>query len=262
MPRQPHRQKPHASRLRRSAQAILSALLLASACAAAAPLEIMVEDAASPWSNPDGSGLANAVVKAAFAAAQVDIKLLVVPYARCKAFVMAGHIPACLSMSWEPKFKGLIAFSNKPIFAAHIELYSNEQNPISARKLDDIPSGTVVGIVNGYEYPESFQAMRQAGVIFDYSPSETVSLKKLEAGRIRLAVLMLDGIKTDTAIMAEAGASNVAHLFSAGEQGSFVGFSTRHAKGEFARTKYNEGYDIIARNGTLKAISAAWTGRR
>lgn len=240
----------------------LCAMLLVGSIAHSAPLEIMAEDAASPWSNPDGSGLANAVVKAAFAAVHVDIKLTIVPYARCKAFVMSGHVPACLSMSWEPQFKGHIAFPNKPIFTARAELYVNEQRPLAARSIKEIPPGTVVGIVNGYEYPQSVQAMQQAGVVFDYSPSETVSLKKLEAGRIQLAILMLDGIKTDIAIMTEAGVGNVGHLFSAGEQGSYIGFSIKNARGEFARSKYNEGYDIIAQNGVLKSISAAWTGNR
>jgi hypothetical protein len=36
---------------------------------AAHPLTVMVEDAAGPWSNPDGSGMANDLVKAAYAAA-------------------------------------------------------------------------------------------------------------------------------------------------------------------------------------------------
>ncbi|WP_423049241.1 hypothetical protein [Undibacterium sp. SXout7W] len=47
-------------------------------------IEIMVEDAADPFSKADGTGYANDQVVAAFSAVGVDIKFNVVPYVRCK----------------------------------------------------------------------------------------------------------------------------------------------------------------------------------
>jgi len=247
---------------RRSGTASLLCLAISlpglAAASSVSPLEIMVEDAASPWSNADGSGYANDVVKAAFNAAGVIVKLDVVPYARCKAMAVAGKVAGCFSMSWEPTLQGLIVFADQPIFTAHARFYHNTARPLAVTRQEDIASGTVIGIVNGYEYPQSLDALRKKGVLFDASDSETILLKKLANGRLDLAILMLDGLKTDVALMTEAGVNNVSFAFPSGEMASFVGFSAHHPSGDYARSKFNEGYAQIERNGTLNSIKSNW----
>ena len=70
------------------------------------PLEIHVENAADPFSRPDGTGYANDVVRAAFESVGVRVKFTVVPYARCKYKVLSGAAAVCVSMSWDPSFEG------------------------------------------------------------------------------------------------------------------------------------------------------------
>ncbi|MET0859109.1 MAG: hypothetical protein ABWY27_20345, partial [Telluria sp.] len=105
-------------------------MLLGCAIAGAAPatpgrLQILVEDAASPWSNHDGHGYANDLVRAAFAAAGVDVELVVVPYARCKAMVMQGSTVACFSMSASPELANRVRFSAKQLFSITPRFYYN-----------------------------------------------------------------------------------------------------------------------------------------
>jgi polar amino acid transport system substrate-binding protein len=87
-------------------------MLLGCPSASAAPVtparvQILVEDAASPWSNQGGEGYANDLVRAAFAAVGVDVELKVLPNARCKAMVLQADAVACSSMSASPELGNL-----------------------------------------------------------------------------------------------------------------------------------------------------------
>lgn len=97
-------------------------------------IEIVVEDKASPWSMDDGTGFANDVIVAAFAAVNVKAILLTMPYSRCKKEVLRGNVAACLSMSWNDSFEGLIQFSEKPLFSCNSDYYYNVRKPIAATR--------------------------------------------------------------------------------------------------------------------------------
>lgn len=243
-----------------AARWLFIAMLLLSGMqsAAAVPLELMAEDAAAPWSESDGSGYANEVVKAAFASVGVEVKLKVVPYARCKAMVLAGKIAGCFNMSQDLVFNDIVVFSDKPIFTVRPVYFRRETATSVARAEKDIPSGALVGVVTGYEYPDSVDVLKKKGVLFDNSNSEVTILKKLSLGRLDYALLILDGIKTEAILKREAGIYNVVPAFSGNVLGSFIGFSTLHPQGNWAREQYNRGYTTIQKNGTLGKINVKW----
>jgi len=120
-------------------------LLLATfGYASADTLTVAVEDEAAPWSQKDGSGFANDVVKAAFKASKVDIQLQVVPYSRCKHMVVQGEVAACFSMSWVPELEREVVFSAKPLFVCYSDYFVNTSNPMAVSSENDIPSGTTM----------------------------------------------------------------------------------------------------------------------
>lgn len=243
----------------RFASRVVSALLLALPLACgAAPIELMVEDAASPWSNSDGSGYANELVLAAFAAAHADVKLTVVPYARCKIYVMAGAVAGCFSMADAPELHGKVRFADAPLFLAYPRFFQNTARPVAARSLAELAPGTRVAIVNGYEYPPEVMRLEQRGIRLLAARSEAANLKKLAAGRVDLALAMMDDIKTDEVLLREAQVEGVAFAFQAVSQGSYLGFSTAHPDGERARVLFNSGYAIIVANGVKRAVDRKW----
>ncbi|MGO4381716.1 substrate-binding periplasmic protein [Pseudoduganella sp. RAF19] len=247
-------------------RASLLSLWLAATTAAAAPpaaqagasIEIMVEDAAVPWSGPDGSGYANDLVRAAFEAVHTNIKLTVVPYARCKAYVMQGAVPACFSMSPAPEQKGYVALSDQPLFEVYPRYYYNTDRSLPATSEQQIAPGTRIGIVNGYEYPASLAEVEKRGAVLDRANSEQANLRKLSAGRVDLALMMANQMKTDAAIVQQAQVNNVGVAFHATPMGSYIGFSTTHPQGEQARKLFNEGYRIISSNGRKNEIVRRW----
>src|SRR3954453_2238945 len=110
-------------------------------------LEIYVENAADPFSRPDGTGYANDVVCAALAAVGVRITLKVVPYTRCKYKVLSGEAAACVSMSWDPSFEGRVKFADTPLINVTPVYYENRARPLTARSEAELGKAIVVGTI-------------------------------------------------------------------------------------------------------------------
>lgn len=223
-------------------------------------LVIAVEDNAAPWSQADGSGYANDLVKAAFKSAGVDVELRLMPYARCKRMAVNGEVAACLSMSPSPDFAGLVQLSAKPLFTCHAGYFYSVDKPPQVKRQDDLPPNTVVGTVIGYEYPAEFERLSQSGVIVrEESPSEDVNLKKLALGRIDLALLNYNEMKSPEWLINRAGVNGkVKTTFRAGTLNSYIGFSRKHQQGMWALDHFNKGYRTITADGTLRKLKAQW----
>lgn len=246
---------------RRALSLALTSLALCgpSAWAEGSELVVQVEDAADPFSRADGTGYANDVVLAAFKAAGVNARLEVVPYARCKANVLAGKVAACFSMSWDPSFAGRLVFSDQPLFSVHAMLVADAQRPLAASRADQLRPGTVVGIVNGFEYPASVDKLASQGLVLEPSSSDEINLRKLAAGRLDAAVLMVSTRPDEPPDPRSLkGSKGYVRVLELGAMGSHIGFSLKHPAGEAARRQFDEGLRRIQADGTLKRIAKQW----
>jgi polar amino acid transport system substrate-binding protein len=233
-------------------------LLPGGAALAAGPLQILAEDAASPWSNRDGSGYANDLVRAAFAAAGVAVDLAVVPYARCKALVKQGGAVACLSMSEDPDVGKLVLFSDKPLFSVTPRFYYNTRGAAPVMSVEQLTAGTRVGIVHGYEYPPLVAQLAARGILFESARSDVANLRKLAAGRLDFALVMTDEMRSEELIQRQAGVRNIGFAFQSTPMGSYIGFSALHPDGDAQRRNFNAGFQAIHDNGVRKAVQARW----
>lgn len=228
------------------------------------PLPIAVEDGSAPWSRPDGTGFANDIVAAAFGAEGVSVALQVVPYARCRALVKEGAVVACFSMSKAPDLRGRVAFPSAPLFACNTELVQNPARPVSSAtaigSLLDLPRGTTVGVVIGYEYPPAVEAARQRGaIVLKAVTSEELLLRLLAAGRLQTALVNLNDSKPLPLLAARAGVREpLARIARVGTLDSHLGFSMRHPRGPASLRQFELGMAAIRRNGTLARIERAW----
>jgi len=221
---------------------------------------IAVEDDAAPWSRSDGSGYANDLVVAAFKAVGVVVELKVVPYARCKRMAMNAEVVGCFSTSPSSDLDGEIELAAKPLFTVKSGYFYNIKKSISSKSQQQLPAGTVVGTVIGYEYPKEFEQLKQQGtVVVEESPSEDVNLRKLAAGRIDLALLNFNEMKTAASLIKKAGvAGQVQTTFAAGMMNSYIGFSVKHPQGRWAREQFDKGFSRIIANGTHRRIRETW----
>jgi polar amino acid transport system substrate-binding protein len=223
-------------------------------------IDVAVEDAAALWSRRDGTGLANDVVRTAFRAAGVDITLRVVPYARCKQMAIQGDVVGCFSMSRDPGLKGVVVFPAMPIFVCYADLIRDPARPLAGTSLRNLPRGTVVGTVLGYEYPDAVrEAVKSGAIVLDEAPSEDMLLRKLAAGRLPAALVNVNDSKSLAYLTALAHIPATAmRVERVGTLQSYIGFSVRHPRGAWALAKYEEGMRRISANGALNGIARQW----
>jgi polar amino acid transport system substrate-binding protein len=232
-------------------------VLPATACAAS--LTIMAEDASEPFSRADGTGYANDIVRAAFEAAHIDVKLDVVPYARCKKSLEDGTIAACFAMSWAPDSAKTIVFSDQPLYEVYADVFRNRKSPEHPVRAQDIRKGALVGIVNAYEYPQTIYRLADQGIVLERGINEWSNLQMLARGRLDAAVVMTsDFLGAHQRLSAAGVADSVGYAFRSGTLKSYIGFSTINRDGERARKAFNEGYRIIVQNHTRDKIREKW----
>lgn len=224
------------------------------------PAVIMVEDDAGAWSGPGGTGYANELIKTAFAAVNVDVRLEVVPYARCKYNVMEGKVAACASMSWQPEFKGAVLFPKRALFECQSDFYQRSDKPLKFKAADHIPIGTRIGIVSEYEYPPLIATLRAKGVELEGALSEVVNIKKLMAGRLDAVLLNHNDIKTveGIALKAKIDPSKLRRTATAGTLFSHLGFSTKHPAAGNLLKEFERGFELIHKSGKDQEIKSRW----
>ena len=225
------------------------------------PVEIYVEDNADPFSRPDGSGYANDVVTAALNAAGVNIKLTVVPYARCKQQVIKGRVAACFNMSYSKELANTVKLADTPLFSVTPVYFENLANPLKARRENELGEGDNIGIVHDYEYPDSAMQIVKRGGLLSPARSEQINLKKLAAGRLSSALVMTNDLTGASFWLDDAGVrGKVGIAFrSQGHQDAYFGVSTRHPRGLWLLEQYQSGMKRISSDGTLAKIKAKWS---
>jgi ABC-type amino acid transport substrate-binding protein len=227
-------------------------------------LVIAAEDGAGPWGQADGTGCGNDIVLAAFAAAKVQARLEVMPYARARNGVLSGTYVGCFGMAWTQDMEGKVVFADKPLYTVTAMLVQRTGAPLHASGPKDLPQDTKVGTVLAYEYPPAYYELVKSGQIVPMDAySEALSLKNLEQKRVDAALVVIDELKSLDYLINEAGLKGkVGPAFAIGGQGTYIGFSRNHPQGEFARARFNEGYAIITKDGTLHRILETWKARR
>lgn len=238
--------------------------LMASAPPARADQVILgAEDDAAPWSYADGSGYVNDLVKAVFREVGWDLQFKVMPYSRCKALAIAGKLPGCFSSSKTAELESALLYSKAPVVSARNLLIARADSKRSGCAPTVWAAPTRIGLVRDYEYSAAVTALDQRGMVtIDYAESEISNLRKLQAGRIDVAMVMVDEVKRLDYLERLAQTSvNFKTVCDFGAMPAYVTFSRLHAQGAAARAAFDEGYGRLVKRGAIRDLQSAWRGR-
>jgi polar amino acid transport system substrate-binding protein len=154
------------------------------------PIRIAAEDNWPPFSDSQGQGLSEQLVKAAFATQGYQITTVVVPYARALHFTSQGTTDACWNVTRQHNTEQEFTLHKIPLFTADSSFYYYRTlQPYDSAA--QIPNGTVVGVILGYEYGDVYEQHKHRFQLVQVSThSQLIGL--LNSGKLDMAIFFDD----------------------------------------------------------------------
>lgn len=238
---------------------LLSAGVWTGSVAHAETVSLIGEDDWYPYSaKKDGKlqGFAVDIVKAAYAAAGVDLQLKTMPYARCMEVVKQGEELGCFDSADVPELRKEFVFHKQPLFNAEIAIYTLAGNeggkPLTVADLKN----KTVGITNGYTYGAELED--DASIKKDTAPSDLVNVRKLLAGRVKYSLVYTRVMDSLIASNAAEFQGKVKQVGSVTKHGLFVTFSPKKPESKRYAELLDKGLNTIRGNGVFADIEKKW----
>ena len=203
-----------------------------------------------PYSNQDGTGMANEIVQAAYKAVGIDVKFKVGPYNRLLKLVRDGELLGAFNVPKEKSNENEYIFGKTPIFTAQSAYYYNKDHPLSAHSKEGLKNGEKIGVVFDYGYGDFFSDNDK--IVKIPVRSDQLNLRKLAKGRID-ATILYD--KTARKLLKEEGLSDrIVKAFDSESGDIYVAFSKSFPNAQHYADKLDEGLAVIKASGVLKQI--------
>ena len=203
-----------------------------------------------PYSNQDGTGMANEIVRVAYKAVGIDVKFKVEPYNRLLKMVRDGELLGAFNVPKEKSNENEYLFGKTPIFTAQSAYYYNKEHPLSAGSKEELKNGEKIGVVFDYGYGDFFSDNDK--IVKIPVRSDQLNLRKLAKGRID-ATILYD--KTARKLLKEEGLSDrIAKAFDSESGDIYVAFSKSFPNAQHYADKLDEGLAVIKASGVLKQI--------
>lgn len=153
-------------------------------------IRIAEEDNWPPFSDHQGQGLSEQLVKAAFATQGYQITTVVVPYARALHFTSQGDTDACWNVTRQQNTEQNFTLHSIPLFTADSSFYYYRHSQPYA-SVAQIPNGTVVGVILGYEYGDLYEQHKHRFKLVEVSThAQLIGL--LNTNKLDLAIFFDD----------------------------------------------------------------------
>ena len=222
-------------------------------------IRIGAEDDWSPYSSAvkgEPVGFAVDVVRAAWAAAGVDVELVPLPYARCMKDVDRGLLAGCFDTLRDPILESRYRWHAQPLFRASIGIYGrvgngNERTDLSMASL----RGKRVGVTHGYDYGEAFDG--DSTMLRDVAPSDLSSLRKLVAGRVDF-VLVFDRVANNIAKAHPELGKGFSLQGVLVEPDLYISFARTYPGIARIVTQFDQGLAKVRSSGEYARIEARW----
>ena len=153
-------------------------------------IHIAAEDNWPPFSDHQGLGLSEQLVKAAFATQGYQITTVVVPYARALHATRQGDADACWNVTRQQNTEQEFTLHKIPLFTADSSFYYY-QKPQPYPSVAQIPSGAVVGVILGYEYGDLYEQHKHRFHLVQVSTHPQL-IGLLNSGKLDLAIFFDD----------------------------------------------------------------------
>lgn len=156
-------------------------------------IRIAAEDNWPPFSDSQGRGLSEQLVKAAFATQGYQITTVVVPYARALYSTRQGDTDACWNVTRQHNTEQEFTLHKIPLFTADSSFYYYLK-PQPYPSVTQIPDGAAVGVILGYEYGDLYEQHKHRFDLVQVS-THTQLIGLLNSGKLDLAIFFDDVLR-------------------------------------------------------------------
>lgn len=237
----------------------LTGLLLATCLswpALAAPpqnITLGVENGWYPYSGPEGQGMANELVTAAFASVGIKVTLVPRPFSRLLFELDHDRYTGIFNVEPNERNRQRFVFGKTPVLVARANFYHYKPRPMRAADWESL-NGEKVGLVLGYDYGDVVN--QRARISRLWANSETDNLKLLTRGDID-ATVMYD--KTANYLIRQLGwQDRIGQAFAVDDTPFTVAFSPRNPHAHYYAGKLDEGLARIKASGQYQSIAGKY----
>ncbi|PJG58416.1 substrate-binding periplasmic protein [Aeromonas cavernicola] len=228
--------------------------LIGTASAWAAPLMIAAEDDWAPYCERNRQtgqpqGLAPDIVKAIFAAKDMEVTFRTLPFSRCMHEAKNGKVLACFSATITEENRDQYYWHPTPMFKEDLAIFALASEPKRGLTLADL-EGKTVGITLGYTYPTNF--MDNPKITRFQAKSDSQILDMLARGRVDY--ILMNGMPGYLKIQQKNLAGQVVKVGKLSTDGFWLAFSRHHPNGEIMAKQFEDGLQQIKHNGTYDAL--------
>ena len=234
-------------------------LVLATAAPVhAETITLGAEDAWYPYSgvvNGEARGSTVDLVRAAFAAVNVEVKFRPLPYARCTNEVKEGRLLGCFNTARSNIVEPHYLWHKQPMFSARILIYARSDH---TRRNLGVPEleGKQVIVSHTYEYGDAFDSNQK--IIRQTAPADLNGFRMLLAKR---GEYVLAYEKVANLLIKDNPAEFGGKIIPVGvidELKLYISFSKTFPKSSRYVELFDQGFAIISKNGRLREIEKQW----
>ena len=151
-------------------------------------LYIAAEDSWPPYSDSQGQGISQQLVRAALQTAGHDLRIEAMPYARALTLADYGDADAAWNVTLDDSTRLRFHFGQQPLLRASGYFYYPRGREQSYQSLADVPDNTRIAVINNYEYGNTFVAHQARFQLVRVSTQEQI-IKLLLSGRAEMAIM-------------------------------------------------------------------------
>jgi len=217
-------------------------------------IELYAEDSYSPFSNPDGSGIVNKVVIAAYREVGIDVKIRIIPFVRIVKWLGEGKGLGGFSAVKTPDSEDKFIFGEQPVYQVTTKFFYATKRPIEVKSEKDLNNSRLqVGEVNGYMYhPEYYQYKFKR----QKAQSEERLIKMLLLGRVDLAYITEKVIDYHLSLM-KLPRESLKSISSIGVVSVplYVAFNKKHPKAKYYAKMLDKGLLKLKESGRYTPLT-------
>jgi len=215
---------------------------------------VLTENDWTPYSLPDGSGISNSLIRAAFNKVDIDTDFIVYPFNRVLDQLKNGQALAGVNLAKTAGQRDHYNYGQQFLFTVSSHFYVLKGSPLlKLNGKEQLDESKTIGAIAGYDYGD-FIDLNKKGLNIQRVRSHEQNIKKLIAGRIDLLVLYEERANQ---LMSDTNFSDkVVRAFPVEDVEIYTAFSKTFPKSKHYMDLFDKGLEIIKSNGDYELIFA------